>query len=184
MMFVGISCGFHDAGISIVSDTGNIVYAGHSERYSKKKHDANLCYDILEDAASYGKIDTVAYYENHWLKKLRQFRSGEKIAQWDFSLRDVLEPQFKGHENLLYQKKLKQNISIKLKTRPSIIYEFLFYFLKRKLTTNLGTSSSPSLSPSPLPPPPLRLDARWHAGKAGGWLAGGKLIARTLGSFL
>jgi carbamoyltransferase len=105
---LGISAGFHDAGVSVVDPAGKILFAAHSERYSKQKHDANLCYDILEEAASYGDIDTVAYYENHWLKKLRQFRSGERITQWDFSLRDVLSRQFVGHENLLYNKKLKQ----------------------------------------------------------------------------
>jgi len=105
---LGISAGFHDAGVSVVDPAGEILFAAHSERYSKHKHDPNLCYDILEEAASYGDIDTIAYYENHWLKKLRQFRSGERITQWDFSLRDVLSRQFIGHENLLYNKKLKQ----------------------------------------------------------------------------
>lgn len=105
---LGISAGFHDAGVSVIDCSGNILFAGHSERYSKQKHDANLCYDILEEAAGYGDIDTVAYYENHWLKKLRQLRSGERITQWDFSLKDVLLKQFVGHENLLYNKKLKQ----------------------------------------------------------------------------
>ena len=45
MSYIGISAGFHDAGISVISDNGNILFAGHSERYSKKKHDANLCED-------------------------------------------------------------------------------------------------------------------------------------------
>jgi len=105
---LGISAGFHDAGASVIDCNGDILFAGHSERYSKQKHDANLCSDLLEEAAKYGDIDIVAYYENHWLKKLRQFRSGERITQWDFSLRDVLLKQFVGHENLLYNKKLKQ----------------------------------------------------------------------------
>ena len=104
---LGVSCGFHDAGVSVIDRTGNILFASHSERYSKKKHDANLCAGILADAESFGDIDTVAYYENHWLKKIRQVRSGERITQWDFSLHDVLEPQFKGYEHLLLQKKLK-----------------------------------------------------------------------------
>ena len=36
MNYIGISAGFHDAAISIVDDYGNILFAGHSERYSKK----------------------------------------------------------------------------------------------------------------------------------------------------
>ena len=39
MNYVGISCGYHDAAITVVSDTGNILFASHSERYSKVKHD-------------------------------------------------------------------------------------------------------------------------------------------------
>ena len=39
---LGVSAGFHDAGVSVVDSRGNILFAGHSERYSKKKHDKNL----------------------------------------------------------------------------------------------------------------------------------------------
>jgi carbamoyltransferase len=82
MMYVGISCGFHDAALSVVSDTGEIMYAGHSERYSKKKHDANLCVDIIKEANKYitSSEYELHYYEKPWLKAIRQFRAGQPIG--------------------------------------------------------------------------------------------------------
>lgn len=80
MNYVGISAGFHDAGVSVIDASGNIVFAGHSERYSKIKHDKHLCPEIIKDALLhvpyYGDFE-VHYYERPWLKALRQLRSGE-----------------------------------------------------------------------------------------------------------
>lgn len=97
---LGISCGFHDAGVSVINRQGDILFASHSERYSKIKHDANLNTEILKTASSYGLIDTVAYYENHWLKKLRQFRAGQPIDK-TLTLRGILKPQFGSFDYLL-----------------------------------------------------------------------------------
>lgn len=82
MMYVGLSCGFHDAGLSIVADTGEILFAAHSERYSKKKHDANLCPEIIQEAWTYlvNSNFELHYYEKPWLKAIRQFRAGQKIG--------------------------------------------------------------------------------------------------------
>lgn len=71
MAIVGLSEGFHDASISII-DNGKIVFAAHSERYSKVKNDPVLNKEILEDAAKYyDSIDSLAYYESPFLKKTR-----------------------------------------------------------------------------------------------------------------
>ena len=83
MNYIGISAGFHDAAVSVVDDRGNILFAGHSERYSKNKHDKDVCEELLNDAF----INTNSahleyhYYERPWLKSLRQLRSGEGF-QW------------------------------------------------------------------------------------------------------
>ena len=79
MNYIGISAGFHDAAISIVDDHGNILFAGHSERYSKKKHDKDVCEELLTDALKHVNSDYLEYhyYERPWLKSLRQLRSGE-----------------------------------------------------------------------------------------------------------
>ena len=85
MQYIGISCGFHDASISVIDDKGNINFAGHSERYSKIKHDKNLCPELINDALKYVHDDfTLHYYENTVLKILRQFRAGEKINLYNF----------------------------------------------------------------------------------------------------
>lgn len=81
MNHIGISCGFHDAGLSIVGNNGQILYAGHSERYSKYKHDKDLCIDIVKDGLKYINNDyTVSYYEKPWLKAIRQFRAGQSMG--------------------------------------------------------------------------------------------------------
>jgi carbamoyltransferase len=79
MNYIGLSNGFHDAGVSVVSNTGEILFASHSERYSKHKHDKNLCHGIVNDALKHIIGDyELHYYERPLLKVLRQIRSGEK----------------------------------------------------------------------------------------------------------
>jgi len=92
MNYIGISAGFHDAAISVVDNTGDILFAGHSERYSKKKHDKDVCEELLTDALSYCNSESLEYhyYERPWLKALRQFRSGEGLV-WP-SWKNLLGP--------------------------------------------------------------------------------------------
>ena len=79
MNYVGISCGFHDAALSVVDDRGNILYAGHSERYSKQKHDKNLSDKIVLDALRYHHEKyEIHYYERPLVKAIRQLRAGQK----------------------------------------------------------------------------------------------------------
>ena len=79
MNYIGISSGFHDAAVSVIDDNGNILFAGHSERYSKNKHDKDICEGLLYDAFQYTNSADLQYhyYERPWLKSLRQLRSGE-----------------------------------------------------------------------------------------------------------
>jgi carbamoyltransferase len=80
MNYVGISNGFHDAGVSVVGSNGDILFAGHSERYSKHKHDSELCLPIIHDATQYLKEATeVHYYERPWVTFLRQLRAGQPL---------------------------------------------------------------------------------------------------------
>ena len=90
---LGISAGFHDAAVSLIDCNGEILFAGHSERYSKKKNDATLVPELIMDAMNYGIPDQIAYYERPWLKQLRRLRSGEGI-QWDqLTVRQILDKQ-------------------------------------------------------------------------------------------
>lgn len=81
MNYVGVSCGFHDAALSVVDNNGQILFAGHSERYSKKKHDSELSLDLVKDAQQYfnGALE-LHYYEKPLLKALRQLRAGQRIT--------------------------------------------------------------------------------------------------------
>lgn len=80
MKYLGLSSGFHDASSTVINGDGSILFAGHSERYSKNKHDKELCDGLLIDAASAIGADDYQthYYEKPWLKYLRQLRSGER----------------------------------------------------------------------------------------------------------
>jgi len=91
MKILGISAGFHDAAATVINN-GDILFAGHSERYSKQKNDANIHPDLLKDALVYG-VDHVAYYERPWLKQLRQWYAGQGL-EWDkVTLNQVLQQQ-------------------------------------------------------------------------------------------
>jgi carbamoyltransferase len=79
MNYIGISCGFHDAAISVVSDKGEVLFADHSERYSKIKHDKHLSVGLIEEALKHAGDDyELHYYERPVKKYLRRLRAGEK----------------------------------------------------------------------------------------------------------
>jgi carbamoyltransferase len=91
MKILGISAGFHDAAATLIHQ-GDILFAGHSERYSKLKNDANICPELMQDALAYS-IDHVAYYERPWLKQLRQWYAGQGIEWNKVTLNQVLQQQ-------------------------------------------------------------------------------------------
>jgi carbamoyltransferase len=74
---LGLSAGFHDAAVTAINDSGDIVFAGHSERYSKIKNDPGISPDLLQELCDYD-IDTVAFYERPWRHNLQQWRSGQR----------------------------------------------------------------------------------------------------------
>ena len=93
MNYIGISCGFHDASLSVLDDSGNILFAGHSERYNKQKHTKNLCIDLIDDALNYIEdrhAIEIHYYERPWLKFLRQLRTGENPKLVSLSLKETI----------------------------------------------------------------------------------------------
>ena len=70
----------HDAAVSLIEDR-RILYASHSERYSKKKNDPLLNDGIVNAALEHGRPDVIAWYERPLLKKVRQATAG----QWDLA---------------------------------------------------------------------------------------------------
>ncbi len=95
MNILGISAGFHDAAATVINRSGDILFAGHSERYSKNKNDANFCQGLVNEVAEYGP-DVVAYYERPWNKQFRQWYAGQGI-EWDkLTTRQILKQQLGG----------------------------------------------------------------------------------------
>jgi carbamoyltransferase len=76
MIILGISSGFHDAAVTVLDDS-KILFAAHSERYSKKKNDPWLNQDIINEALHYGKPDVIVLHEHSGYKKLRHLISGD-----------------------------------------------------------------------------------------------------------
>ena len=91
MNILGISAGFHDAAATVLCN-GDILFAGHAERYSKQKNDADIHPALLRDALQHS-IDHVAYYERPWLKQLRQWYAGQGIEWNKVTLNQVLQQQ-------------------------------------------------------------------------------------------
>jgi len=89
---LGLSAGFHDAAATLLRSDGEIVFAGHSERYSKNKNDADIHFSMLNEFCEY-PIDTIAYYERPWLKQARNFVSGQGIDWSNITVNQVLRNQ-------------------------------------------------------------------------------------------
>lgn len=72
----GVCANSHDASLAVVKDD-TIMYAAHAERSSGIKNDKNLNQTIIEQAKEYGDPRRIIWYENHWLKRLRQIKAGQ-----------------------------------------------------------------------------------------------------------
>jgi len=96
---LGVSAGFHDAALTVINSAGDIVFAGHSERYSKQKNDANVDIGLVREILTQ-PIDHVAYYERPWVKQLRNLRTGQGIDWTSITARQVLKRQLSGMKHI------------------------------------------------------------------------------------
>lgn len=72
MIVVGVSGLHHDAAASVVdTDAGEILFAAHSERYSRRKNDPLLCPALIDEVKRFGP-ERVIWYERPWKKRLRR----------------------------------------------------------------------------------------------------------------
>jgi len=76
MIIWGISAGTHDASLTVVEGE-DILFASHSERYSRIKNDAHLDENLISDALKYGEPEKVYWYENPLLKAGRKLYAGQ-----------------------------------------------------------------------------------------------------------
>ena len=58
----------HDASLAVFDDA-SLVFAAHSERYSRIKNDKNLNQAIIDEALEFGEPNKIYFYEQPWLKK-------------------------------------------------------------------------------------------------------------------
>jgi carbamoyltransferase len=91
MNILGISAGYHDAAATVIDRHGDIVFAGHSERYSKQKNDPNFCQAFTSELCEWN-YDTVAFYERPWMHNLQQVYTGQReFRPW--TVRGALKQQ-------------------------------------------------------------------------------------------
>jgi predicted NodU family carbamoyl transferase len=79
MRVLGLSFQFHDAAASVVEDD-KILYASHSERYSKIKNDPWLNQEMITACLEFGKPDVIALHEKPFIKQLRNIYAGNWSA--------------------------------------------------------------------------------------------------------
>lgn len=89
----GLSALSHDASLAVVED-GKILFAAHSERFSRIKNDPLLHRDLIAEALAFGRPDLLAWYERPLVKKVRHIRAG----QWGHALdwRDLPRPYLRS----------------------------------------------------------------------------------------
>ena len=75
MKYIGFSEHYHDSGFAIINEKGEVEFATHGERYSKKKNDPLIpeqLWDMVKDD------DHVSFYEDHTVKFDMRGGSGVK----------------------------------------------------------------------------------------------------------
>ena len=97
MIILGINETSHDASVSLIKD-GEILFAGHAERYSKQKNDWYVNDNLITDALSYGTPDYIAYYEKPRLKASRLVLKGG-AGEWKprFNIPGIPRKSFSHH---------------------------------------------------------------------------------------
>jgi carbamoyltransferase len=89
MITWGISANSHDAALAVFVDE-KLVFASHSERFSGNKNDRDLCYGLVDYARQYGDPDKIYWYENPYLKTVRQLYAGQGWKWRDNNIRTYL----------------------------------------------------------------------------------------------
>ena len=91
MIIWGISANSHDAALAVFKDS-KLIFASHSERFSRVKNDAHLCAKLIDHAVSLAGIpDLVCWYETPILKSLRQLFAGQGLKFRENNIKRYLE---------------------------------------------------------------------------------------------
>jgi carbamoyltransferase len=76
-MILGITGQNHDASLALI-DGNKILWAAHSERYSRIKNDSYLNNDIVADMLKYGEPTHAVWFEHPWSKNFRRLYAGQQ----------------------------------------------------------------------------------------------------------
>lgn len=77
MIIWGISANSHDAALSVFADK-KLLFASHSERFSRIKNDSDLNQDLVDYTVNhYGYPDLIYWYERPVIKSIRQLFAGQ-----------------------------------------------------------------------------------------------------------
>jgi carbamoyltransferase len=97
VIILGVNETSHDASLSLIKD-GKILFAGHAERYSKKKNDWYINDSLISNVLLYGTPNVIAYYEKPLLKASRLFLKGGS-GEWKprFDLPGIPRKSFSHH---------------------------------------------------------------------------------------
>lgn len=77
LMLLGVTANNHDASMALI-DNDRVVWAAHSERYSRIKNDQNLNKQMVQDMLQYGEPSEVVWFENPYSKALRKLYSWQR----------------------------------------------------------------------------------------------------------
>ena len=89
----------HDASLAVF-DKKKLIFAAHSERYSRVKNDKHLNRGILNDALQFGEPEEIYFYEKPGLKKTRQLYAGQYNLLNKPSPTTVLHQLYKNPPNI------------------------------------------------------------------------------------
>ncbi len=87
-MILGITGQNHDASMALI-DGQNILWAAHSERYTRLKNDPLLNLDMVKELYEYGSPSQIVWFEKPWPKNIRRLWSGERL--WHKSPKEELK---------------------------------------------------------------------------------------------
>lgn len=90
MITWGISANSHDAALAVFDDT-RLIFASHSERFSGKKNDPDLCLELVDYARLWGEPKEIVWYEKPWMKTLRQWRAGQGFNHRSNNIKQYLK---------------------------------------------------------------------------------------------
>lgn len=98
-MILGINGQNHDASMALIDQT-DILWAGHSERYSRIKNDKHLDIDMVKEMYEYGTPKLAVWFEKPLTKSLRRLYSGQR--PWWSNPKDELKRIGLGHLPIEY----------------------------------------------------------------------------------